>query len=109
VLDLAPSNRGGAWSARGAGWIVAGRGFEGSPSEAASYLFEECYRQGVLTSEYSFDNKRFLGKIAIKPDKEIRDASFAADLGAQETWRGFDLETDPDDVNALFALTLSLA
>ena len=24
----------------------------GSVSEAASYLFEECYRQGVLTSEF---------------------------------------------------------
>jgi len=24
----------------------------GSASEAASYLFEECYRQGVLTSEF---------------------------------------------------------
>lgn len=23
----------------------------GSPAEAASYLFEECYRQGVLTSD----------------------------------------------------------
>ena len=79
----------------------------GSASEAASYLFEECYRQGVLTSEYFFDNKRFLGKIAIKPDPEIRTAFFAADLRAQDLAR-LRLETDPDDVNALFAMTLSL-
>ena len=80
-------------------WAVA--------AEAASYLFEECYRQGVLTSEYFLDNKRFLGKIAIKPDPELRDAFFAADLRAQDLAR-LRLETDPDDVNALFAMTLSL-
>jgi hypothetical protein len=79
----------------------------GSASEAASYLFEECYRQGVLTSEYFFDNKRFLGKIAIQPDKQIRDAFFAADLRAQSLAR-LRLETDPDDVNALFAMTISV-
>ncbi len=79
----------------------------GSASEAASYLFEECYRQGVLTSEYFFDNKRFLGKIAIKPDQQIRNAFFAADLRAQNLAR-LRLETDPDDVNALFAMTISV-
>jgi len=79
----------------------------GSASEAASYLFEECYRQGVLSSEYFFDNKRFLGKTAIKPDPEIRTAFFAADHRAQDLAR-LRLETDPDDVNALFAMTLSL-
>jgi len=79
----------------------------GSASEAASYLFEECYRQGVLTSEFFLDNKRFLGKIAIKPDQEMRDAFFAADLRAQDLAR-LRLETDPDDANALFAMTLSL-
>ena len=79
----------------------------GSASEAASYLFEECYRQGVLSSEFFFDNKRFLGKIAIKPDPEIRNAFFAADFRAQRLAR-LRLETDPDDVNALFAMTLSL-
>jgi len=79
----------------------------GSAAEAASYLFEECYRQGVLTSEYFLDNKRFLGKIAIKPDQELRDAFFAAVLRAQDM-AGLRLETDPDDVNALFAMTISL-
>jgi tetratricopeptide (TPR) repeat protein len=79
----------------------------GSASEAASYLFEECYRQGVLTSEYFLDNKRFLGKIAIRPDLELRDAFFAADLRAQ-TLAELRLQVDPDDVNALFAMTLSL-
>lgn len=79
----------------------------GSASEAASYLFEECYCQGLLTSEFFLDNKRFLGKIAIKPDQEMRAAFFAADLRAQDLAQ-LRLDTDPDDVNALFALTLSL-
>ncbi len=79
----------------------------GSAAEAASYLFEECYRQGVLTSEYFLDDKRFLGKIPIKPDPEMRAAFFAADLRAQNLAR-LRLETDPDDVNALFAMTISV-
>jgi hypothetical protein len=79
----------------------------GSASEAASYLFEECYRQGVLTSEYFLDNKRFLGKVAIRPDEELRRAFFSADLRAQNLAQ-LQLETDPDDVNALFAMVLSV-
>jgi len=79
----------------------------GSASEAASYLFEECYRQGVLTSEFFLDNERFLGKIPLKPDPELRAAFFAADKQAQELAQ-LRLKTDPDDANALFALTLSV-
>jgi hypothetical protein len=79
----------------------------GSASEAASYLFEECYRQGVLTSAFFLDNKRLFGKIAIKPDPEVRNAFFAADLRAQKLAR-VRLETHPDNANALFAMTLSV-
>jgi hypothetical protein len=79
----------------------------GSSAEAASYLFEECYRQGVLTSEHFLDDKRLLGKIPIKPDPELRDAFFVADLRARNL-AGPRLETDPDNANALFAMTLSL-
>jgi len=79
----------------------------GSASEAAAYLFEECYRQGVLTSEFFLDNKRFLGKIPLKPDPELRAAFFAADKQAQDLAQ-LRLKTNPDDPNALFAMTLSL-
>jgi len=79
----------------------------GSAAEAASYLFEECFRQGVLTSEYFLDDKRFLGEIKIQPDRELRDAFFTADIRAQGLAH-LRLETNPDDVNALFAMTLSL-
>jgi len=79
----------------------------GSASEAASYLFEECYRQGVLTSEFFLDNERFLGKIPLKPDPKMRAAFFAADKQAQAMAQ-LQLKTNPDDPNALFAMTLSV-
>ncbi len=79
----------------------------GSASEAASYLFEECYRQGVLTSDFLLNDKRFLGKIPLKPDPELRAASFAADAQAQELAQ-LRLKTDTEDANALFAMALSV-
>jgi hypothetical protein len=79
----------------------------GSASEAAAYLFEECYRQGVLTSEFFLDDKRFLGKIPLKPDPELRAAFFAADKQAQDLAQ-LQLKTNPDDPNALFSMSLSL-
>jgi hypothetical protein len=79
----------------------------GSASAAATYLFEECYRQGVLTSGFFLDDKRFLGKVAAKPDPLVRGAFFAAELRAQELAR-LRLESDPHDANALFVMTLSL-
>lgn len=79
----------------------------GVSAQAASYLFEECYRQGVLTSAYFLDDKLFLGKIALKPNPELRDAFFATDLRAQDLARR-QLDRDPDDVKALFVMTLSL-
>jgi hypothetical protein len=79
----------------------------GSASIAAAYLFEECYRQGVLTSEFFLDDKRFLGKIPLKPDPELRAAFFAADRQAQDLAQSR-LKTNPDDTNALFAMTLSV-
>ena len=78
-----------------------------SASEAASYLFEECYRQGVLTSDFFLDNKRFLGDVPLKSDPELRAAFFAADKKAQALAKQ-QLTNDPDDTNALFAITLSL-
>ncbi len=79
----------------------------GYASEAAAFLFEECYRQGVLTSEFFLDDKRFLGKIPLKPDPELRSGFFAADQRAQDLAQ-LRLKTDPQDPNALFAMTLSL-
>jgi hypothetical protein len=79
----------------------------GSAFDAAAYLFEECSRQGVLTSEFFLDDKRFLGKIPLKPDPELRAAFFAAVKKAQDLAQ-VRLKTNPDDRNALFAMALSV-
>lgn len=79
----------------------------GSAAEAGSYFFEECYRQGILTSAFFLDDKRFLGKIPLKPDRELRAGFFAADKRAQEQAQER-LKTTPNDTDALFAMALSL-
>jgi hypothetical protein len=79
----------------------------GSASEAAAYLFEECYRQGVLTSEFFMDDKRLLGQIPLKPDPQLRAAFFATDKQAQELAQ-LQLKTSANDPKALFAMSLSL-
>jgi len=79
----------------------------GSAAEAASYLFEEFYRQGILTSEFFLDDERFLGKVPVQSDPALRAAFFAADSRAQDLAR-LRLKTNPDDANALFAMALSL-
>ncbi len=78
----------------------------GAASEAASYLFEEFYQQGVLTSEFFLDDKRLLGGIKGKPDPKRAAAFAAANQRAQELARRR-LQSNPKDVDALFALTLS--
>jgi hypothetical protein len=79
----------------------------GYASEAASYLFEECYRQGVLTSEFFLDDSRFLGKIPLKPDPDLRAKFFASDKQAQEVAQ-LRLKANPDNPNALLAMSMSL-
>ena len=79
----------------------------GYASEAASYLFEECYRQGVLTSDFFLDNKRFLGNIPLKPDAHLQ-AAFVASIKQTQDLAQFQLKTNPDDPNALFAMSLGL-
>jgi hypothetical protein len=73
---------------------------------AASYLFEEFFRQGVLTSDFFLNEKRFLHGIDGKPDpqrmKGFDDAIHnARKLAAQR------LAKNPRDPEALYALTLS--
>ncbi|HEX2715132.1 MAG TPA: hypothetical protein VHM88_23370, partial [Candidatus Acidoferrales bacterium] len=59
----------------------------GSASKAASYLYEELYMQGVLSSEFFLDDKRFLGGITGKPDENRRAAFIAANQRAHEVAR----------------------
>jgi hypothetical protein len=78
----------------------------GPAAEAASYLFEEFYAQGVLTTEFFLDDKRLLGGIQGKPDPTRGDAFKAANRRAQELAKAR-LKVNPQDAGALFAMTLS--
>jgi hypothetical protein len=78
----------------------------GEVAIAASYLFEELYRQGVLTSDFFLDEKKFLRGIDGYPDPEcmshFRDAVARARKLAAERQK-----TNPQDGEALLALTLA--
>ena len=78
----------------------------GPAAEAASYLFQEFDRQGVLTSEFFMDDNRLLGGIEGAPDPPMRDGFLAADKKAQDLSRAR-LKSDPNNADALFALTIS--
>ena len=78
----------------------------GEVAVAASYLFEELYRQGVLTSDFFLDEKKFLHGIDGKPDSE-RMSHFRAALAQAQQLARERQKTSPNDGEALFALTLS--
>ena len=73
---------------------------------AASYLFEELYRQGVLTSDFFLNEKKFLHGIDGKPDPDhmnhFREALTRARALARQRQK-----TRAKDPEALFALTLA--
>jgi tetratricopeptide (TPR) repeat protein len=78
----------------------------GQVAIAAGYLFEELSRQGVLTSDFFLNEKRFLHGIEGSPDSErmshFRDAIARACELARERQK-----TNPKDGEALLALTLA--
>ena len=78
----------------------------GPAAEAASYLFQEFDRQGVLTSEFFLDDNRLLGGIEGAPDPQLRNAFNGAVRKAQDLARAR-LKSDPKNADALFALTIS--
>ena len=77
----------------------------GQVAIAASYLFEEFNSQGVLTSDFFLNEKRFLHGIVGEPDpqrmKGFDDAVQKARLLAAQR-----LAKDPKSPEALYALTL---
>jgi hypothetical protein len=78
----------------------------GEVAVAASYLFEELSRQGVLTSEFFLDEKKFLHGIDGAPDpermKRFRESvARARELAIERQKR------DSNDAEALLALTLA--
>jgi hypothetical protein len=78
----------------------------GEVALAASYLFEELYRQGVLSSDFFLNEKRFLHGIDEKPDPE-RMKSFQDALDQARKLAKQRLAKNATDPEAIFALTLA--
>jgi hypothetical protein len=78
----------------------------GFVATAASYLFEEFYRQGVMTSDFFLDDKKFLRGIEGKPNPE-RMKNFLDALEQARKLAKSRLAENKNDAPALFALTLA--
>src|SRR6516162_1330259 len=78
----------------------------GEVAVAASYLFEELYQQGVLSSNFFLDERKFLHGIDGKPDSE-RMKHFREALAEAQRLARDRQKTSPNDGEALFALTLT--
>ena len=78
----------------------------GQVAIAASYLFEEFYRQQVLTSDYFLNDKRFLGGITGTPDPG-RISAFEEATSKARALAGQRLKQNKRDPEALYAMTLS--
>lgn len=78
----------------------------GAASEAASYLFEEFYQRGVLTSEFFLDDRKLLGGVEGSPDPEFRKRFLEANKRAQALAKDR-LKEHPKDADALFVLTIT--
>jgi hypothetical protein len=88
-------------------WEAANPGDPFGPvSIAACYLFEELYRQGVLTSDFFLDEKRFTHGIEGSPDP-TRMANFRTALDRARALAKERLKKSPKDPEALFGLTLA--
>jgi tetratricopeptide (TPR) repeat protein len=77
----------------------------GPTAEAASYLFEEFNRQGVLTSAFFLDNKRLLGGVNGPADPAL-STGFLASVGRTRQLTSSQLAAHPTDTRALLALTM---
>jgi hypothetical protein len=78
----------------------------GFVASAASYLFEEFYRQGVMTSDFFLDDKKFLRGIEGKPDPD-RLKGFDTELAQARKLANARLSKNKNDAAGLFALTLA--
>jgi hypothetical protein len=78
----------------------------GEIAVAASYLFEELYRQGVLSSDFFLNEKRFLNGIEGKPDT-TRMKSFEEAIALARKLAKKRLLKNAREAEALFALTLA--
>jgi hypothetical protein len=77
----------------------------GPAAIAASYLFEEFHYQGVLTSDFFLNEKRFLHGIEGEPNPQ-RMKGFDDALRSARALATQRLAQNPNDTEALYALTL---
>jgi len=78
----------------------------GPVSEAAGHLFSEFERLGILESQFYESNAKFEARKKLTPDSEVRE-DFDAALTRAENLSSNRLAKDPNDHDALFALTLA--
>jgi hypothetical protein len=78
----------------------------GYAAEAASYLFEEFYRQNVLSSDFFLNEKKFLHGIDGKPNA-ARVKKFEEAIAQTRKLAAQRLANKPNDPEAYFALTLA--
>jgi hypothetical protein len=78
----------------------------GTMAEAASYLFEEFYAQGVLSSEYFLDDDQLFGTKPLKANPERR-AAFVSAIERTQKVALARLNDHPNDADALLALAIS--
>jgi hypothetical protein len=78
----------------------------GQIAVAASYLFEELYRQGVLSSDYFLNEKKFLNGIDGKPDP-ARMKNFEEAIASARKLSRKRLVSNTKDPESLFALTMA--
>lgn len=78
----------------------------GEVAVAASYLFEEFYRQGVLTSDFFLNEKKFLKGIDGQPDSQSMKG-FDDAIRSTRKLAAERMAKNPADLEALYALTLA--
>lgn len=78
----------------------------GQAALAASYLYEEFDRQGVLTSKFFLDDKKLLGGVE-GPVDEARGQAFLNANQRARVMAKYRLKANPRDPDGLFGLTLA--
>jgi len=78
----------------------------GPASDAAGYLFSELNRLGILEGQFYESDKQFDARSKVTPDPTVRDR-FAKVLDQAETRAKARLTKNPNDRDALFAMTMS--
>lgn len=78
----------------------------GPACDAAGFLFSEFNRLGILESQFLENDKAFNDRKKFDPDPKVKD-QFNGALDKAEAEAHTRLSKDPQDPNALFALTLS--